>query len=151
VNIGLEEFLNLSAALTGFNRGHLIGTGVGLEYLDTLRRIVPGDILDRLLEDFALRPATESALQELVERVLDEESMGPVARNIIVMWYTGTWTSMPEAWCAVHGRAAADSGHVVSSAAYLAGLQWATIAAHPPGGLPPGFASWASLPTGVES
>jgi hypothetical protein len=145
VNRRLDEFLDLSIALTGFSKLHLIGTGVGTEYLETVEKIVPGEIIDQLLHAHA-GPGGDT---ELSAALLDDATLGPVARNIIVLWYTGTWIPLPEDWCESVGRSAADVAHVVSSEAYLAGLQWRTIGAHPPGGLPPGFASWACPPPGV--
>jgi hypothetical protein len=142
----LEEFLDLSVILTGFDRLQLNGTGVAPEYLDTLDRILSGSVTDRLLEAFSAIRHEEHQDAALSERLLDDAVLGPVARNIIVLWYTGTWTPLPEEWWEPDPRSSGDVGHTVSSAAYLAGLQWAVASAHPPGGLPPGFASWASPP-----
>lgn len=150
MNERLDEFLKLSVALTGFDRFQLIGTGVGPEYLSTLDSIVPRAIVDRLLEASGKLPGGAAQGGALSERILDDSVLGPVARNVIVLWYSGTWTPLPEQWCATNGRSPRDRGHVVSPAAYLAGLQWAAAEAHPPGGLPPGFASWAEPPLGVE-
>ena len=146
----LDGFLKLSAALTGFDRFQLVSTGVGPDYLNTLDSIVPRAIVGRLLEAFGKLPGGDTRGAALSEQVLDDAVLGPVARNVIVLWYSGTWTPLPEAWCETNGRSPRDLGHVVSSAAYLAGLQWAAAGAHPPGGLPPGFASWAEPPIGVE-
>lgn len=143
----LDVFLNLSVSLTGFSRLYLGGTGVGSEYLATLDTIVPGDIVDRLLTTFESQPGDD----QISAQVLNDETLGPVARNIIVMWYSGTWTPLPEDWCKANGHSPKDKGHVVSAAAYQSGLQWAAIAAHPAGALPPGFASWASPPLQMQA
>lgn len=150
MNKRFEIFIDLSAALTGFDRLHLISTGVGPVYLSILQGIVPQKIVDRLLQDFAELPDGDAQAASLSERILDDTLLGPVARNVIVLWYCGTWTPLPEAWWEPQQRSVRDVGHVVSPAAYLAGLQWSAAGAHPPGGLPPGFASWASPPLGVE-
>jgi len=147
----LEKFLELSVALTGFGRLALLGTGVGAEYLQALDRIVPV----RIVNDFLQRAESLSAKGDhnttVVHAILDDRVLGPVARNVIVMWYCGTWSVLPDDWRAEHGASEADVPHVISAAAYLTGLQWTTIGAHPPGGLPGGFGSWASPPPGAKS
>lgn len=148
MNKRLDEFLDLSVALTGFDRLHLIATGVGPEYLSTLDTIVSAAVADALLQAFAAVPAADDAL--LSSQILDDALLGPLARNLIVLWYTGTWTALPADWPATSPRSPRDVGHVVSAAAYMAGLQWSAVGAHPAGALPPGFASWASPPPGVE-
>ena len=142
----LEEFLDLSVMLTGFDRLQLTGSGVAPEYLDTLDRIASTTVTDRLLEAFAGIRLEQDQETSLSERILDDALLGPVARNVIVLWYCGTWTPLPDEWWGTDPRSSDDAGHTISSAAYLAGLQWSVASAHPPGGLPPGFASWASPP-----
>jgi hypothetical protein len=151
VNKRLDELLGLSVALTGFDRLHLIGTGVAAEYLDTLDRIVSPVVVDALLKAYALLPADDPDAAALKQRILDDEMLGPLARNLVVLWYTGTWTPLPPDWPAPGVRSHLDVAGVVSPAAYLAGLQWRTVGAHPAGALPTGFASWASPPPGVEA
>ena len=147
MNDRLDEFLELSVALTGFGRSQLMGTGVGAEYLKTVEDIVPDVSVARLFDAARkLSPCDEQAVESLVT----DRTLGPIVKNIILMWYCGTWNPLPKDWCEVHGRSSKDVGHVVSSAAYLAGLQWATVSAHPPGGLPGGFGSWAFPPQEVQ-
>ena len=146
----LDEFLKLSVSLTGFGRLQLVGTGVAQQYLDTLDSIVSAGFMTRLLEASVALPPGDGREAALSERVLGDPALGPVARNIIVLWYCGTWQPLPDDWCQVHGRAPSDLAHVVSPEAYLAGLQWTVGGAHPPGGLPGGFASWAGPPPGAD-
>lgn len=124
-----------------------MGTGVGPEFLRTMEDIVPEAITSQLFEAAGKLPPGDD---EAVEAMVTDSTLGPIVKNVIVMWYCGTWNPLPEDWCEKHGRSPKDVGHVVSSAAYLAGLQWSNVAAHPPGGLPGGFASWASAPEGAE-
>jgi len=146
----LDEFLRLSVSLTGFGRLQLVGTGVAHQYLDALDSIVSAEFTNRLLEASAALPEGDGRETALSERVLGDPAFGPVARNIIVLWYCGTWQPLPDDWCQVFGRAPSDQPHVVSPEAYLAGLQWTVAGAHPAGGLPGGFASWAGPPAGAE-
>jgi len=71
--------------------------------------------------------------------------LAPVAKNIIVLWYSGKWYQLPNSWRTVHGAHASDTTHVVSANAYLTGLIWKVVDAHPPGGAMQGFGAW-SLP-----
>ncbi|MEJ2320782.1 MAG: hypothetical protein P8Z31_00140 [Gammaproteobacteria bacterium] len=142
----LEAFLDLSVVLTGFDHLQLMGTGVAPEYLETLDRVVSSGISDALLEASAGISSEEDLHAALSARILDDPVLGPLARNVIVLWYSGTWSPLPQEWWGDTPRSSHDVGHTVSAAAYLAGLQWPVASAHPPGGLPPGFASWASPP-----
>lgn len=146
----LDQFLKLSVHLTGFGQLELLGTGVGQEYLQTVEEIIPEPIVGQLFDAAMKLIEDREHANSRLTGLLDDAVIGPVARNIIVLWYCGTWTPLPAAWCETNGRSPLDVGHVVSSASYLAGLQWATVGAHPPGGLPGGFASWASMPEGVR-
>jgi hypothetical protein len=114
-----DAFLRVSVALTGFDRVALLGTGMVDDYLRTLEQAVPADVLDTLL---AAADADVSAL-------LDDATVGPVAQEVIVLWYCGTWDGAP-----------------VSPDAYVAGLQWVAAGAHPIGARQQGFGSWAVAP-----
>ena len=140
-----DRFLSLSAGLTGFNRVELLGTGMTHAYLRTLEEVLPTGMLDALLERAPL-DATGS-LAEL----LAHGDLGPVARNLILLWYGGTWTPLPDEWRAVHGTSPLDVRRVVTPEAYVAGLQWAVAAAHPVGARQQGFGAWAMPPEAVEA
>jgi hypothetical protein len=72
--------------------------------------------------------------------------LGPIARNVIVLWYLGQWDQMPRHWRDRQGASPADVAGVPSAAAFRAGLVWRAIGAHPTGANPPGFGSWATPP-----
>lgn len=151
MNNRLNEFLDLSVALTGFDRSHLRGTGLIADHLETLDSVVSPPIVDQLLQAYAALPKGETGDALLSKHILEDALLGPLARSLIVLWYTGSWTPFPNDWPAPMGRSPLDVARVVSQAAYYNGLQWSAAGAHPPGALPPGFASWASPPVGVES
>lgn len=157
MNHRLNQFLDLSVALTGFDRPHLRGTGLVADHLDTLDRVVSPAVVDQLLQAYAALPngaaMTDGGKDEasLSTRILDDPLLGPLARTLIVLWYTGSWTPLPADWPAPMGRSPLDVARVVSPAAYFNGLQWSAAHAHAPGALPTGFASWATPPMGVES
>ena len=142
----LDDFLGLSVCLSGFGRLRLLGTGMAEQYLRTLGEILPPGVLDRLLAAYRALPTDAGRDSALRESILEDGELGPVARNVIVLWYSGTWSKLPESWRSAEGVAAMDETHVVSAQAYLAGLQWSLVGGHPSGGLPQGYGAWATPP-----
>jgi hypothetical protein len=130
----LERFLGLSVLLTGFSRTELLGTGMADDYLYTLETTLPVGVCDLLLSDWDAQP---------IDQLLNDPKLGPVARNLIMMWYCGTWTALPDAWRSAYGASPLDVSRVVSAEAYQAGLQWIAIGAHAPGSRQQGFAAWS--------
>jgi hypothetical protein len=143
-----QSFLEFSAALTGFSQVLLRGTGMTETYLHEIDAIVPLRMLDAILAAFQQSP--DNAGGSAVEQILGDPELGPVARNIALLWYCGTWTALPDSWRAMHGLAA-DTTHVVSAAAYQAGLQWSVVEAHPAGARQQGFGAWAVEPENIAS
>jgi hypothetical protein len=141
-----KSFAKLSAALTGFREVDLWGTGQVQVYVNELLAIVGDDIVGRLLlaSDQAL--GSKHPKKALKEQVLDDQDLGPVARNLITLWYLGQWAVLPQAWRNKHGASPLDSARVISADAYLSGLVWTAIGAHPMGGKPTGYGSWAQKP-----
>jgi hypothetical protein len=136
-------FVAVSARLTGFDRVTLLGTGMTAQYLRAMDAVLPGGTLDELLND--QRSHSDARVPEL----LDDAKLGPVARNLILLWYCGTWTALPDEWRAAYGTSPLDTTRVVSAAAYQAGLQWVVAGAHPAGARQQGFGSWAVAPEGA--
>ena len=132
----VERFVELSAALTGFRGAELIGTGQARAHLDLVLSVAGEDLGARLL----------AAGPDDVPELLADPDLGPLARNVIVLWYLGQWDQMPRAWRERHGAAPADESRVASAAAYRAGLVWPAIGTHAMGANAPGFGSWAAPP-----
>jgi hypothetical protein len=141
-----DLFIDLSAVLTGFDRTQLVGTGVAGQYLRTLEEVVPGPVLDDLLSAYQKLPAGDIREAAITSDILDDPNLGPVARNLILLWYCGTWKALPDDWRMVHGTSSLDTDRVISGEAYVAGLQWVAAGAHPMGARQQGFGSWALAP-----
>ncbi|MBW9065004.1 hypothetical protein JNB71_17010 [Rhizobium herbae] len=143
-----EAFLGLSVELTAFSRFDLLGTGLAERYLATLDKVVGVEITDTLLAAFvALPPAEgEARIKAVRTTILGNELLGDVARALIKLWYSGTWFELPLAWMERFGSRPADTTFVVSPDAYVEGLLWKAIGAHPAGAKAPGFGSWAFPP-----
>jgi hypothetical protein len=140
-----ELFLNLSALLTGFDTLELTATGLSSQYLNLLDSIVPAEILDSLLGLVANRDVLNlEVTAQIAERIFNDGAFAPVASSLILLWYQGVWNQLPDTWRTSYQEASQDYTHVVSSQAYLSGLQWLVAGAHPSGGKPQGFAAWAN-------
>lgn len=142
----LEEFVDASVRLTGFSRIELLGTGAAESYLHALQSAVPSAVVERLLAAFRDLPAGDD--DAIATRIVGDPSLGPVAKNVVVLWYCGTWQRLPDEWRSTHGESPNDTTRVISAAAYISGLQWKVIGAHAPGGDMQGFGSWAQAPRG---
>lgn len=150
----IENFLGLSALLTGFSSVVLAGTGMTGEYLRTLAMALPAGALEELLTAYAKLPSGNEC-DAAVESLLHDPKLGPVAQSLMLLWYTGAWSSLPATWHAAYGAAPADgkgavSKGVVSGEAYQAGLQWIAAGAHAAGSAQQGFGAW-NLPPGLST
>jgi hypothetical protein len=130
----LERFVALSAALTGFRAVDIWGTGQARAHLNLVLEVAGDDLTARLLD---AEPPD----------VLTDRDLGPLARNVIVLWYLGQWDQMPRAWRDRHGASPADVAGVASAAAFRASLVWPAIGTHAMSANAPGFGSWATPPT----
>jgi hypothetical protein len=144
----LDDFCALSAALTGYRVAKLVGTGMAETYLQHFTAIVGESFAARLLttgHDVIHRAGRDLSTQVEL-RILDDPDLGPPARNLIVLWYTGQWVQLPGPWRDRHGASPLDVDDVLSPEAYTAGLMWDAISAHPQGANAPGFATWTAAP-----
>jgi hypothetical protein len=136
MNNRFEEFLELSVCLSGFDRLQLLGTSMTEAYLNELDAILTAELVDELCSEFRGLPRGDAMESAISTRILTDPRLGPVARNIVVMWYCGKWKMLPQEWRAAYGASPRDRDHVVSAMAYLSGLQWTVVGAHPPGARP---------------
>ena len=147
----LAKFLDFSAKLTAFRSFELQGTDQAEPYLSTVTDVVGQEILDELLETY-VRAAGEAgdgdgALDRLIRRdILSDDKLGPIARNVIKLWYVGIWYELPSTWREAFGPRENDFTFMVSPVAYTEGLLWPTIGANPSGAKAPGYGSWAQPP-----
>lgn len=144
-------FLRLSSAVTGFSEFRLLGTGQAEAYLATVRAVAGDRALRELLQRYArLADAagedSERHDRSLRSEILSDEWLGPIARNVIKLWFVGTWYQLPGWWRDTFGVSDLDVTFVVSPAAYTEGLLWPTVDANPPGAKGPGFATWTGPP-----
>ena len=149
-----ESFLDFSVVLTGFSQFHLQGTGQLSLYFDTIRDIIGEDMFGEVLQTFhdlnikAKNSNDESILTNgLRSDILGSEKLGPLARNIIKLWYMSTWYELPQEWRDVFGVKEKDTLFIPSPQAYPEGLLWPTIGVNPPGAKGPGYGTWNEPPS----
>ena len=151
VGAPLDGFLTLSSVLTGFTRFRLLGTGQAQLYFSTLIDVVGADSVEELTRAFEGVAAAANGDQAALERqlrvdILSHEKFGPIARNIIKLWFVGTWYQLPADWRDLFGTPEHDGTFVPAPSAYVEGLLWPTIGANPNGAKAPGYGSWAEPP-----
>jgi hypothetical protein len=151
-----EDFLALSVDLTAFEQTDLLGTGLARQYLAKVRAACGDEVVAALLE--AHRAARADAAGDagnhdrtpldraLRHRILSDERLGPVARNVIKLWFAGMWYGLPPEWTDRYGANTAAETSTVTAASYQEGLLWRAIGANPPGAKAPGYGSWAQPP-----
>jgi hypothetical protein len=149
--LSLEDFLSLSVDLTAFPETDLLGTGLARQYLAKVRAACSDAVVAEL---FAAHQAarTEAAGdparldRALRHRIFSDDCLGPVARNVIKLWYAGMWYGLPPEWTDSFGAQSAAETTTVTAASYQEGLLWRAIGANPPGAKAPGYGSWAQPP-----
>jgi hypothetical protein len=140
----LPLFIRLSVELTGFSEAELAATGLAKNYFEELGQVLGVSVREDLLAS-KLAP----------DAMMASPRYGPLARNLIRLWYLAQWKQLPCDWVAQQltnqerkdfdefGR---NTNRVLSSQAYKQGLAWAAIGSNPPGAKQPGFGSWAEPP-----
>jgi hypothetical protein len=137
-----EEFLLLSVQLCGISRFDLLGTGYAKPYFEKVKEIVGSDVLYRLLTTYAdLRDD-----REVRAAILNHPEFGPIARNIIKLWYAAAWFQLPFTWRQNFGERPLDRTFVPYPYAYPESLLGPAVGAHPAGAKPAGHQSWTLPP-----
>jgi hypothetical protein len=147
-----RRFLAFSAEVTAFSTLDLQGTGQTGTYLSLVVRVVGEDALGELLDAYerAVREAgadRDARSTRLSREIFSNSKLGPIARNIIKLWYVGVWYELPADWVESFGAQENDGTFTASPAAYAVGLLWRAIGANPPGARAPGYGSWAAPPS----
>ncbi len=151
----MEYFLDFSVVVTGFSRFDLLGTGQADCYYQTVEEKIGKPILKELLDTFhgleltAQKKYQPSILTEgLHSEILASGKLGPIARNIIKLWYTATWYELPDQSGKDFGVTLVDNSTCIPSPqAYPEGLVWRAVGVNPPGAKAPGYGTWSEEPS----
>lgn len=145
----MSRFAALSSALTGFVPVDLEGTGMLPVFWDLLETQAGEANAEALVTAFDVDVAgmSEAELTAAIRaRIMSDPRLGPLARNLIKLWYFGIWYQMPSAWRLDYAADLDDRTFVVSDIAYKNALVWRAMLAHPKGARQPGFGSWTFPP-----
>lgn len=144
----LEQFIQLSCALTGFDKVELLGTGMAAEYLRAITSVYHDAVLRLLFEAKAIIEVYGEESQDFAvqiqKRIIEDIEFGQIAKNIIQLWYLGSYTNYNDPAPLIYKAA-----QIVSPDAYRNGLIWENANTHPAGARQPGYGSW-QLPPRAE-
>ncbi len=144
----LALFLKISAWLTGFEEVELQGTGMVATYYATLTSNNTPENADFFFAEVAAiftrtdcePEATNAAI---ATGLMPNSCYNNMAKQIILMWYTGQWFADPSSTSA--------SSNTINAQSYIQALMWPAADTHPPGAKQPGYGSWAKPPISVSS
>jgi len=144
----LALFVDLSYVLSGFTRVELWGTGMVQTYYNEVNLIIGAREMGKLLGVSRVIIPQSGNVTKAIEKVVEKEILqdsryGPVARNIIRLWYLGAWDQLPRTWRNIYGATSFDTDHIVSAEAYQESLVWIAGETHPMGAKQQGFGTWA--------
>jgi hypothetical protein len=149
-----RRFIEFSAEVTAFSAFDLHGTGHAEIYRSVVTRVLGEKLLTDLLDAYD-RAVGESAgapsgredrARALAALVFSDDKLGDIARNIIKLWYAGTWYELPGDWTDAYGALPNDGTFPASPQAYPEALLWRAVGSNPPGAKAPGYGSWAFPP-----
>lgn len=135
VEIDVSTFYELSVPLTGFSLVELRGTGVGEQYAYFIANTVGLPLYNELLQTFRSIPP-DRIDWGIRTQILGDPTLGPLARAILTLWYTGQWNAMN----------ADQTTQVISPQSYQEALVWNAGGIHPTGAKQTGYGSWALPP-----
>jgi hypothetical protein len=150
----VQNFANLSAALTGFQssfiRPFLDPVNLSGTFYEFTVAQVGQSMMDQLMSAFATLSGQTPALtaQQIADTLLEVTSATPsnqalLCQTIILMWYLGSWYPPP--------FQTGGFQQVISSQAYTKSLAWNLAQAHPMGFSAFTFGYWSQPPASLET
>jgi hypothetical protein len=120
----LEDFIALSGVLTGNKE---LDRTIAQQYLLKISADVHGHKLGDLLRTFReIKAAGGDVVKGISQRIMNDETLGPLAQQIIVLWYTSALHRKDN-----KGNDVWDFSNDPNE--YFSGLIWSVIHAHPLG------------------
>jgi hypothetical protein len=151
----VQDFANMSAALTGFLssvlKPQLDPVGLARTYYEFALAQVGAPQMSPLLDAF--RAINTQPPQEIANTLLETSSAKPtpqalLCQSIVAMWYLGAWY-VP----GVQGGSGFPPTplQIISSEAYTNGLVWKVMQSHPMGFSAFTFGYWSQVPGSLSS
>ena len=148
----LDEFVSLSAALTGYPAStlkpvpdtQLIAEQLYAE-LSKPENNIPASQLNLLTQVWNSISGTPPAgLEAMVkEKIIENLEITRLAQNIIYLWFFGIWYDLSKN---PSSFTSPNIDHVVSPLTYKNGLVWGEMGAHPMGFSTGEYGYWANIP-----
>ena len=130
-NIAVDLFAQLSQILTGASH---LDPDLAVAYLGRLRAEYPSQVADTLTA-FAAIVQDEHILFEVKRRIVEDRVLGPLAQQIIAIWYTSEF---------VGGDGKPKTG---TQAQFNSGLLWQVVRAHAPANSKLNYGDWKNPPS----
>ena len=142
----MDLFLGASAALTGISQEQLAPslnpTDVPQQYFNQAK---PDPNFQKLLQTFNTLNSKKLPPDQIAAAIMADPTLAPLARAIILEWYTGGWYT-PASLVQPPAGSQASAVKVISSEAYTQGWMWGVAQAHPMGYSNWHFGYWSSPP-----
>lgn len=151
MNTTMENFVGLSAVLTGFSQEIIAPTldpvDIKSEYLkkfqdEILKESKDSHLVSQILEQFSTLKNAGKSDQEIGEAMLSDQNNPDfvmACRKLIFMWYSGAWPT-------ISNDGLSTSSELLSSKSYVSGLAWQVMQAHPMGDSKYRYGYWETAP-----
>ncbi len=151
MNTTMENFVGLSAVLTGFSQEIIAPTldpvDIKSEYLkkfqdEILKESKDSHLVSQILEQFSTLKNAGKSDQEIGEAMLSDQNTQDfvmACRKLIFMWYSGAWPT-------ISNDGLSTSSELLSSKSYVSGLAWQVMQAHPMGDSKYRYGYWETAP-----
>ncbi|HEX7816863.1 hypothetical protein [Dyella sp.] len=155
----MDNFIGLSAVLTGFNQSVLAPdldpVDIKSEYLPFFTQKIAqesGDpaLVGQIFDKYAALQAQNLTPQQIGQAMLDP-SNGPAfvlaCRKLIFMWYAGAWPTIIPATASTQATTVSD---LISENAYTSSLVWQVMQSHPMGDSNYRYGYWTKPPAALS-
>jgi hypothetical protein len=120
-DVGGEDFasfLSLSEYLTGETG---LDRGLAQSHFRRLQSTADADTISKLLLRWGAAQEDPALIGELVAKIVSDADLGPLAKRLILLWYTGGIKNAAGRW------------EIETPADYFGALAWKVVGSHPPG------------------
>jgi hypothetical protein len=156
----MQNFVGLSAVLTGFNQDILAPSldpvDIKSEYLPFFQNKIAqesGDpqLVQNIFQKYASLAAQKMPDQEIGTAMLDPSNGANwvmACRKLIFMWYSGAWPTVIPPGPSTQASTVSD---MISATSYTAGLVWQVMQSHPMGDSNYRYGYWAKDPAALSA
>ncbi|HEV7776794.1 MAG TPA: hypothetical protein VGO76_08015 [Luteibacter sp.] len=154
MNEEMENFIGLSAVLTGFDSSilapELDPVDIKSEYLPFFTAKIGQPLLSNLLQQYAKLSGEGLTAQQIGEAMLAPANGADfvlACRQLIFMWYSGAWPILIPASATAPASTVSD---LISGNTYAAALVWQVMQSHAMGDSNYRYGYWAKPPAALD-